>query len=206
MLFTICVEVRFAVVMSIIRMISGRAVVWDKILKINMALFHNLSWSSVLQTMLICRLPLVGHHNESRWCVHSMTGDKWCDIKIVLGGNGSIYRYRLISESEIKCLDNIGISDISKKLISGIPTCNNKNKSQQQARCPPWLQTGCHNHHTWHCIPGQRYASPRLSLLYDVCVCVYAHSVPLLKENCFKFNVQLSWCVCAHSLHLLKEG
>ncbi len=36
----------------------------------------------------------------------------------------TLYRYRFISESGIKCSDNIGTSDIDKKSISDIPTYN----------------------------------------------------------------------------------
>lgn len=40
----------------------------------------------------------------------------------VLAANGCIYRYRFKSESEIKCLDRIGIADIDIKLISDFST------------------------------------------------------------------------------------
>lgn len=38
----------------------------------------------------------------------------------VLGPNCCVYRYQL-SETEIRCLDKIGISDIGKNVMSDIP-------------------------------------------------------------------------------------
>lgn len=45
--------------------------------------------------------------------------------------NGCIYRYRLVLEFklEMKCLENIAISDVGKKLISDIPSNSLKKKT-----------------------------------------------------------------------------
>lgn len=58
-------------------------------------------------------------HNKSRSCVNSTTRDMWCDLKLVLGKNTCIYQYWLLSELEVKRLDNIDLSDIGNKSIPG---------------------------------------------------------------------------------------
>lgn len=57
-------------------------------------------------------MQLARHHNKSK---HSVTRDEGCDLKVVLGNKSSNKTYGLLSESEIKRLDNIGLSDICKK-------------------------------------------------------------------------------------------
>lgn len=74
--------------------------------------------------MLICGMPYVEHHNESRQCVISTTGDIWCDLQIVLGGK-RLHTIVSVDNGILKGFwRKIGISDISKNSESSWTSIN----------------------------------------------------------------------------------